>query len=606
MRIITRRYIFSTALLLFTWGLAAQLSPGKLSRAHSNLEGMSNCTQCHTLGEKVSNQKCLDCHTEIKSLINQKAGYHASRNVVGKECASCHSEHHGLNFEMVRFDEDNFDHKLTGYPLTGAHQRIDCRDCHKPDYISSAELRKRPDTYLGLDQACKSCHEDYHQRTLSNQCAQCHTTESFAPATKFNHSSTDFPLLGKHADVSCVDCHKKETRNGKDFQVFAGVPFANCNSCHQDPHNSQLGPDCKQCHNEQSFSSLTTLRRFNHNKTNFPLRGAHQQVNCAECHNMSLSPQQLFQDRLGVQTNDCNRCHEDVHEGRFGLQCVDCHNEKSFTQVETKTFNHNLTDFPLQGKHQSVDCRKCHTADSFTEPLPHNTCATCHTDYHEGQFAVNAVSPDCASCHTVDGFAPSTFSLEQHAATAFPLTGAHTATPCIACHLQEDNRWQFRNIGKRCIDCHDDIHAGEISERFYPAQDCERCHSTESWQEQSRFDHSLTAFVLQGVHKQTNCAACHKKDEGHPYGQFVGLTQQCADCHENTHGRQFEIGGQTDCQRCHQFDDWTAPNFDHAKTRFPLEGKHAKVDCAACHKPSPDTEIIIYKIERFECRDCHG
>jgi NAD-dependent SIR2 family protein deacetylase len=37
-----------------------------------------------------------------------------------------------------------------------------------------------------------------------------------------------------------------------------------------------------------------------------------------------------------------------------------------------------------------------------------------------------------------------------------------------------------------------------------------------------------------------------------------------------------------------------------------LEGKHAKVDCAACHKPSPDTEIIIYKIERFECRDCHG
>lgn len=585
--------------------LAAQLSPGKLSRAHASLEGMGNCTQCHTLGEKVSNQKCLDCHKEIKTLISRKAGYHASSGVVNKDCASCHSEHHGLNFDMVRFDEKNFDHKLTGYPLTGAHQQADCRACHQPDYISDAELRKRPDTYLGLDQACKSCHEDYHQRTLSNQCAQCHTTESFAPATKFKHSETDFPLLGKHQDVNCVACHRKEERNGKAFQVFSGIAFSNCNSCHDDVHVGNLGNDCRQCHTEQSFQSHALLRRFNHSKTAFPLRGAHQQVNCAECHQMDLPVRQIFQDRKGVEPQACQTCHEDVHEGRFGITCADCHVEKSFHQIETARFNHALTDFPLLGKHQGVDCRECHTAESYTEAVAHATCASCHADYHEGQFAGREQVPDCAACHTEAGFAPSTFSMEQHAATAFPLTGAHVATPCIACH-QQDTQWQFRGLGERCVDCHDNVHGATISARYYPEEDCTRCHTTESWQAQAGFDHAQTKFQLLGVHAGTDCRACHQPDEANPYGQFAGLSQVCSTCHEDVHGKQFEEAGITDCRRCHAFEDWTAPGFDHAKTKFPLEGKHAIISCSACHKPDTGTEIIIYKIKSFECRDCHG
>ncbi|MCC6726954.1 MAG: hypothetical protein IT258_20805, partial [Saprospiraceae bacterium] len=42
---------------------------------------MSNCTQCHDLGDKVSNNKCLACHKEIKSLVDKKRGYHASKDV---------------------------------------------------------------------------------------------------------------------------------------------------------------------------------------------------------------------------------------------------------------------------------------------------------------------------------------------------------------------------------------------------------------------------------------------------------------------------------------------------------------------------------------------
>ena len=75
--------------------LSAQLSPGDLSNPHSNLEGISNCTQCHVLGNKQTNEKCLACHTEINERISSKKGYHSSSEVKGKQCFSCHSEHNG-------------------------------------------------------------------------------------------------------------------------------------------------------------------------------------------------------------------------------------------------------------------------------------------------------------------------------------------------------------------------------------------------------------------------------------------------------------------------------------------------------------------------------
>jgi hypothetical protein len=588
---------------LFLTDLHAQLSPGALTRAHEALEGIGNCTQCHTLGKKVSNDKCLVCHSEIKNRIDIGTGYHASQEVKGKDCAACHSEHHGRNFDMVRFDEANFNHGLTGYELTGAHRRIDCRQCHIPDFIDEPDLKKRKDTFLGLSRDCAACHQDYHQKTLSSNCASCHTTQAFAPASKFNHDRTNFALLGKHTEVACIECHRKETRNGREFQVFAEVAFANCNSCHQDPHRNNLGPNCKQCHTEQSFSSRNLLNRFNHNQTDFPLKGAHRRINCAECHNMAAAPAAIFQDRLGV--HNCISCHEDTHLGKFGNNCAECHNENSFREVNMDNFNHGLTNFALLGKHQAVDCRRCHTA-SFTEPLPHNTCAACHVDYHEGQFTSIHPDRDCAECHSEDGFDVTLFTFEDHNDSNFPLTGAHVATPCFACHLQEE-KWSFRDIGIRCVDCHEDVHAGYIDEKYYPGKSCQYCHATTSWVE-NHFDHSSTAFELSGAHAEQECMACHvSEDNTHRYAGFAGLSPACASCHENVHRRQFERNGVTDCARCHGFDNWWIGDFDHDKTAFKLEGRHAEIACSACHKPiEVDGEIFTqYKFDRFECIDCH-
>ena len=593
-------------ILLFFGKAISQISPGDLANVHKHLEGMTNCTLCHDLGNKVTNDKCLNCHKEIKTRISRNKGYHVSKDVKGKECATCHSDHNGRNFDMVRFNEKKFNHVLAGYELTGGHIKIDCRQCHKPDYIEDPMLKKRKETYLGLKQECLSCHKDRHQKTLGNDCTKCHSTEAFKPAGKFNHDKTSYALLAKHKTVQCIECHKKEIRNGAEFQVFSGIEFKNCNNCHQDPHRNNLGQNCKECHNEQSFTALAPLTKFNHNKTQFQLKGKHNKVSCKECHKIEANPLSVFQDRKNVLIDNCIACHKDIHEGKFGSKCIDCHNETGFKkQINIGSFDHNLTKYPLIAKHLVVDCKKCHITEKMTDPLPHENCAACHKDYHENQFKKAGINPDCANCHTVDGFSASLFSIEEHAKTKFPLEGGHIATPCFACHKQE-SKWKFKDLGERCNDCHIDIHLGQIDKKWYPNQSCDQCHLPTSWTD-NKFDHSKTAFKLEGSHSKQNCRECHKPEGEYKYGKFAGTSTNCISCHENIHQTQFEIMGITECTRCHNFESWTIKNFNHNKTRFKLDGKHINVKCILCHKEviQNDKKFIQYKMLSFECKDCH-
>ena len=361
----------------------AQLSPGELTSAHAHLEGLRNCTQCHTIGQKVANDKCLACHTDIKSRVENGRGFHDSKEVKGKDCIACHNDHQGRDFKIIRFDTDKFDHNLAGFELKGKHAQIDCRSCHKPDLITDERLKKLPDTYLGLRQDCIACHTDVHQGTLKNDCTKCHNADAFKPATKFNHAKTDFPLKGKHNQVACIECHKIEQRKGKEFQVFDGIASGKCTSCHQDPHRSNLPGDCRGCHSEDGWAQFGGRKHFDHDLTDFDLRGAHKLLDCKSCHQIEgLGPRGVFQDKSQIAQNQCIACHKDVHEGKFGSDCASCHIEQSFKQVRfSDNFNHAFTGFALEGKHLTVDCKKCHKSGSMTDQLEHASCTACHSDY---------------------------------------------------------------------------------------------------------------------------------------------------------------------------------------------------------------------------------
>jgi hypothetical protein len=523
--------------LFLSTGIYSQISPGALTKAHADLEGLSNCTKCHQLGEQVFNSKCLDCHTEIKTLIDENRGYHSSTDVRGKDCWSCHSEHHGRNFRIVNFDPNSFNHSKTGFELKDAHQKAECKDCHQSKHISDSKLKLKSGTYLGLSQYCFSCHEDYHLKTLSDDCSACHDSKAFRPAPGFNHNKAQFKLTGAHIKVDCISCHPKEIKNSKETQKFKGIAFANCNSC-----------------------------------------------------------------------------HTDVHQGRFGNDCKSCHSTVSFKTINQSAFDHNRTNYPLIGNHKSVSCNSCHKSEKNRKPA-YQKCTDCHKDYHNFQFIIENKIRDCEDCHTVYGFRPSTYTMESHNKSKFKLTGAHLAVPCESCHLNNENiqaghlNWSFRDIGLDCIECHENIHNKELKVEYLPENDCRACHRTDNWSVID-FDHDKTNFQLKGKHLNSACRDCHYSNKEIESNKiiFSSLNPDCETCHTDIHYGQFSVNNKTDCSECHTFENWKPENFDHNKTRFKLEGAHQKVDCIRCHAPTQVNGIIFiqYKLEDFRCITCHS
>ncbi len=607
-----RKYLLIPLLLICSMYAYAQISPGDLSKAHAELEGMGNCTKCHELGAKVSDQKCLNCHTEIKNLMQQDRGFHVSSEVANKSCVQCHNDHHGRNFDMVRFDEQKFNHNDAGYALEGAHKQVDCRECHTPNNIADRKTKALDGTYLGLETSCLSCHDDFHQNTLSTDCLSCHGMDAFTPVTSFKHDETNFKLLGEHVALDCIECHKTTTKNGKEFQQFTQLAFEDCKSCHNDPHNNQLPGTCTQCHNEDSFSTFIGKGSFNHNRTDFSLNGKHNVIDCFSCHVKTSSTSQVFQDKIVAQENECIACHQDPHDNKYEQDCAKCHSEKSFLKLKDMDFfDHSITDFALEGKHLGVDCRKCHI-ERFSTAIDFTSCNNCHTDYHNREFEKNSITPDCNECHSLqEAFDYTSYTITDHQATSFPLEGAHVATPCFACHVDEaDNRWTFANLGDDCIECHTNIHEGFLPKEYIPQNDCASCHGNESWDLIS-FDHNTTDWPLTGNHLAISCSACHfelSDNKAIISQNFSNLETSCVSCHENTHDDLFAIEGVTDCNRCHVTSSWLPEKFDHNATRFPLTGKHTEVNCKECHQTNNQdgTPVIKYKLNTLECIDCHS
>ena len=600
---------FLTVFLIIVSGLriTAQISPGDLANAHAKLEGITNCTKCHVLGEKLTNSKCLDCHIEIKELIAGKRGYHASREVEGKNCFSCHSDHHGKTFKIVNFDKDKFDHKNADYELLGKHKEQECTACHKPEFIKVKKSQKKEASYLGLETNCLSCHEDFHQNTLSSNCSSCHNFYTFKPAPGFDHQKTKFPLNGKHTKVDCTKCHPLVEKNGSKFR-YSGIKFNNCTNCHRDVHDNKFGQDCRKCHNEESFHKIIGLNTFDHSKTNYPLTGKHQSINCASCHKGNYT--------LPINHEHCSDCHADFHKNQFAKDgkspdCLNCHSIEGFSKILYSVEKHNKTSFKLEGKHSTALCSSCHKKSGAWEfNKIGKVCIDCHTDYHRNEFAKAGYSPGCNDCHDTEAFSNIRYSVDQHNKTSFPLEGGHLATPCILCHKKDNEKgWKFKKIGKDCIDCHANIHKNIIDEKYFPEQNCKLCHNVSGWSKVN-FDHTLTKFPLLDKHAELACRRCHlfEKKDGILNQKFKGYSNICVTCHKDIHNHQFDENEVSPCGNCHGFKSWKADKFNHDQTRFKLGNAHKNVGCDKCHgeAKSEKGSYTLYKTGKLKCIDCHS
>lgn len=418
--------------------------------------------------------------------------------------------------------------------LHAAHADIgdDCGQCHAPFWASER-----------MTERCLVCHtkikgELGDSSTLhgtlvkgaQSTCQACHTEHAGPSAvltvmdtSSFPHEVTGFALSGHEIRSPgirfvCSDCHTES---------IATFNQQTCAACHRSldaaytqTHLAAFGADCLACHD-----GVDRYGDFSHSQTAFDLTGAHLRVDCSACHAGARTMADL-------QAADpaCESCHlkDDAHNRKLGTQCGICHSPEAWKPAQ---FDHNLSGFPLEGKHAAVQCESCHRQGYAGTP---KDCYSCHQkdDAHNGQFGMA-----CETCHNPSSWQNATF---DHNLSRFPLTGAHVSVSCENCH---QNR-VFKGTPTECAACHREpvYHLG-----MFPGQACSQCHTTTAWRPaQYNGPHTFPMNHGQEHGRVNTCADCHQPT----LAQWT-----CYTCHNQAETEQKHrkegIANFTDCLRCH-------------------------------------------------------
>ncbi len=276
-----------------------------LEGGHASLE----CTACHSAIYEGLSVDCYSCHEQEYNVAKNPDHFEFA---FPTNCEACHNTR--------LWEEAEFDHlSASGFPLTGAHTRIFCTDCHVNNQLT------------GLPRECYGCHaDDYNEAdnpdhatgNFDQNCTVCHTTSSWE-SENFDHNITQFTLTGAHITVECSACHSTG---------FSGTP-TECYPCHEVAYTSTTNPDhqaaafpinCESCHT----TSVWTPSVFDHDGLYFPIySGEHRNEwnVCSDCH---------------VAQNDFKR-----------FECINCH-ERS----ETDSKHSDEPDYV----YESQACYICH------------------------------------------------------------------------------------------------------------------------------------------------------------------------------------------------------------------------------------------------------
>ncbi len=308
-------------------------------------------------------------------------------------------------------DIESFDHFTTGFPLTGAHQFLDCSSCHIGGMFKGTPLE------------CVLCHNNsrapgkHPQHILSsNICDDCHTDKTWRGA-RFDHIDVIGPCQSCHnnrtapgkspahilSTTDCEDCHNTLTFDRVGRVDHAAV-LGTCTSCHngvkasgKHPTHLQTVAECDLCHNTITWRGAG----FDHSSVTQP---------CSACHNGVIA---TGKHPAHFQTTaECGFCHNTTswlgasfdHSTVTGL-CLSCHNGST---APGKSTTHFVT---------TLDCDRCHSTTRWTPlilfrhdspdyPGDHRTavlCVDCHrTNNQVIAWPFPAYQPECAACHADD------------------------------------------------------------------------------------------------------------------------------------------------------------------------------------------------------------
>jgi len=163
----------------------------KLEGEHAEVE----CESCHVDRIFVGTPTdCYSCHQQDDEHNGQ----------YGTDCAACHTP--------TDWDDADFSHNKTKFPLTGKHAGVLCLRCHSTGQ------------FTGLSTTCASCHGDpaFHAGLFGFDCAACHSVNNWSARYNGPHPRISDEGGGgaNHGGASCRDCHTKTLHT------------ATCGKCH--------------------------------------------------------------------------------------------------------------------------------------------------------------------------------------------------------------------------------------------------------------------------------------------------------------------------------------------------------------------------------------
>ena len=207
-----------------------------------------------------------------------------------------------------------------------------------------------------------------------------------------------FPLSGKHATISCQDCHSEGQ--------YSGTPNL-CLDCHTDENpDPHFEWECSLCHfsttwNEVELDHTIELASDCSICHQIDSPPGHYPGVCSICHNTESWQPANF-DHGSLDVSNCQTCHsQDRPSNHYNGQCSACHNTRGWYPYD---FDHAVA--------RATDCQACHNKNK----------------------PANHFSGQCSACHSTRGWKPANFDHQKVG-----------ATDCQSCHANKRPANHFRS-----------------------------------------------------------------------------------------------------------------------------------------------------------------
>lgn len=291
--------------------------PGKTTHGHYQIE--LKCNVCHTPGNGVTQQACLECHgAELKlvtdthppSKFADPGKAHLLRDLDARKCITCHQEHVPDRTLAI------------GLSLPKDY----CWNCHQ----EIGEQRPSHAEFTYDSCATAGCHNYHDNRALFENYLASHFDEP-----DYISESTVFalhrpPSKSERLEVTDHDAPQEEALTQQlldDWATSAHAEYGvNCSDCHQVEGKLWLEglttTACQDCHQLQvdgffagrhGMRLAVGLSAITPADARLPMHEAslHRELDCAACHD----PHSV--DTTYAAVSACLKCHADNHSRAY-------------------------------------------------------------------------------------------------------------------------------------------------------------------------------------------------------------------------------------------------------------------------------------------------